>query len=293
MSFRGIFNTYNKKKSIIEILLKDINHLFLNTKNFFANGFKKKVILIYPDYPGSSTTIYKISKYLNYNVTNKLSKNPDIIIHWEDETYKTKHKSLEPFLAHKKVINLHSTDISKTYVDQVFNSVFGYSISINPKEYTGPIVKKSNLNAAHDGEIIEGPIQEIDDNFVYQKLIDNKTNTDTVLDIRVPVIDEILDFVYYKYRKHSERFKNTTTQTQLIKTDVAFSKQEIKLLHNFCKKMNLEYGELDVLRNNLDQKIYIVDVNNTPHGPPANTLKADKKYAIKEMAKKFEAFAKN
>jgi hypothetical protein len=31
--------------------------------------------------------------------------------------------------------------------------------------------------------------------------------------------------------------------------------------------MGLDFGELDILRDNDDGRIYIVDVNNTPSGP--------------------------
>jgi hypothetical protein len=39
--------------------------------------------------------------------------------------------------------------------------------------------------------------------------------------------------------------------------------------------MGLEFGELDILRDNLSQKIYILDVNNTPSGPPNHIKKGD------------------
>jgi len=47
--------------------------------------------------------------------------------------------------------------------------------------------------------------------------------------------------------------------------------------------MALDYGELDVLRNKNDGKIYIVDVNNTPQGPPANTEKEQGIEAIRKI----------
>ena len=52
--------------------------------------------------------------------------------------------------------------------------------------------------------------------------------------------------------------------------------------------MRLEYGELDILRDLDNKKIYIVDVNNTPFGPPANISAAQGKEAIRILAEAFE-----
>lgn len=41
--------------------------------------------------------------------------------------------------------------------------------------------------------------------------------------------------------------------------------------------MGLDYGELDILRNNLDGRIYVVDVNKTLWGPPQFNFKRPEK----------------
>jgi len=40
------------------------------------------------------------------------------------------------------------------------------------------------------------------------------------------------------------------------------------MLLQLCHELGLDYGELDVLINVDDGKVYIVAVNNTPFGPP-------------------------
>ena len=82
-----------------------------------------------------------------------------------------------------------------------------------------------------------------------------------------------LKFEYGPYDKFRSR---TDEQAQVIE---------------FAKKMNLDYGEFDVLRDLDDKKIYIVDVNNTPFGPPSNISGSEGKKAISILAKAFrEAF---
>ena len=52
------------------------------------------------------------------------------------------------------------------------------------------------------------------------------------------------------------------------------------------KKMSVDYGELDVLRDK-DGRIYVVDVNNTPAGPPKKLPNQACRIALKRMSKSF------
>ena len=49
-------------------------------------------------------------------------------------------------------------------------------------------------------------------------------------------------------------------------TDV-YSPHEIGRIIQFCNKMGLDYGELDIIRDDEEGRIFIVDCNNTPGGP--------------------------
>ncbi|MFW5852171.1 MAG: hypothetical protein ACOCWB_08105 [Bacteroidota bacterium] len=61
---------------------------------------------------------------------------------------------------------------------------------------------------------------------------------------------------------------------------------EIELLQIFCQTIHFDYGQLDELRNNID-KIYVVDVNNTPQDSPARTSLNDAEYALNTIAHTF------
>jgi hypothetical protein len=186
------------------------------------------------------------------------------------------------------VVNIMSRDISKFYVDSVFSDVFGYSTRVNPFEYAGKIVQKSDTNALHDGVILQGPLKTTVDGAIYQILIDNSFSADLVVDMRVVVVKNIMPFVYIKYRDISERFKNTTIKTEVKPITEVLTEQEIELLQTFCHTIHLDFGELDVLRNNNDGKVYVVDVNNTPQGPPAHTSPKDAEYALDTIAHAFQ-----
>ena len=52
--------------------------------------------------------------------------------------------------------------------------------------------------------------------------------------------------------------------------------------------LGLDYGEIDVLRDRNEGKIYIVDVNNNPAGPPEPISALDGNLAIVRLAEAFE-----
>jgi hypothetical protein len=275
----------------VETVLKDINYSILWVVNFFKNGFKDKTLLVFPHYPSRGSTIFKVGKQLGFNITNKAKKNMELAVYWEYLTFREEFEYLEKLSATTKVINLHSRDISKQHVDAIHQDVFGYSTIVDPLTYSGKMVKKNDVNAKHDGEIFAAPIASVEAGFIYQILIDNTHSDKLVMDIRVPVVGKVLDFAYLKYRDISERFKNTTIKTELEPITKIFSEEEIFLLNAFCKMSNLEYGELDVLRNKADGKIYVVDVNNTPQGPPANISPQNGKRALESIGKALLEFS--
>jgi hypothetical protein len=67
------------------------------------------------------------------------------------------------------------------------------------------------------------------------------------------------------------------------------SDKEIQDINRFCEHTNLEFGELDVLRDRDSEKIFIVDVNNTPQFQ-SKLSASDRQSALHKMA---EALKRN
>ncbi len=261
---KGIFNKYSKNKSLIDIFLKDISYLFRKILFYFKNGFKNKYIFIYPHYPGRKAGMYQIAKKLAYNLTNKKPKKFDLAVYWEYETYRKEFELLEEVSKKHNVVNLNSRDISKKKVDEVFTKVFGYSLFVNPLEYQGNCVKKGDLNGLHNGEIIKCPIERTEDGFVYQKLINTLNEQNLTEEIRFAVINNKNPYCLIKYKKTDNIFCVGFYKSELIKSKDFFGPDEIEKIFEFCRLINMEFGELDILRDKTDGKIYIVDANNTP-----------------------------
>lgn len=242
-------------------------------------------VAFYPEVPHYIYVIYKICHILGYKITNKLE-GADLIINFEDKTLRSQDSKFISISKKNNTINFQCTDISKKKVEDVHIKVFGYGLFINPASYKGRFVKKSDENAKHDGVILD-KTEQPRNGFVYQRIINN-ADGNIVLDLRTPVFKGKIPFVYLKYRPILTRFSNTNSFAKMIDSDNVFSREEQKKISEFCNEIGLDYGELDILRDNVSKRIYIVDVNNTPAGPPNHISKKEYSLSLKELSNAFK-----
>lgn len=249
-----------------------INYFYMKRINFssFPNGLVPTKRISQGGY-----TLEKILSVCNIKPTQYTpAKKIDLMINFQDLTYS--FFDIEEYIKKhnyphntKDIIcmNLYCNDISKTKVARVHKKVFKYSIDVNPYEFVGKAVEKSNNNGLHDGKIIECPINknEFLKDKVYNKLIDN-TDKDFSYDFRVFFINGILPFVYVKKTLLKFRFGGETKafKSFIVKTSECFSSKEIKQIIQFFQEFKCDYGEVDILRDSKSGLIYIVDIANTP-----------------------------
>ena len=72
--------------------------------------------------------------------------------------------------------------------------------------------------------------------------------------------------VYEKWRPDQQWFKGPELTIPKTAADF-FTDAETELLLRFADAIRLEYGELDVVRDAADGRIYVVDANRTPVRP--------------------------
>jgi hypothetical protein len=190
------------------------------------------------------------------------------------------------------LLNHRCKNISKANIADVFEEIANYSLRVDPLTYEGKMVKKSDINAYHDGRVLTGPITraELQDGYVYEKLINNRINEEEVEDLRAVIMGDEIPFVYRKKRKITNRFSNINVNALVAETETVFSLEEQKLILRFARSNGLDIGEMDILRDKDSGRIYIVDLNKTPVGPPNHLGLLRTLVAIKKMA---EAFEKN
>lgn len=288
---KGLKNNYRADIPLAELVFKDLFFTFKGWANYFRNGLQHHTIHTYPEFPSRNATLYKICTALSINITNRPVSRYRLAVYWEDKTLRTPDSYIQELSQQTHVLNSDACDISKTFVEEAHQQAFGYSTRVDPATHHGPCVRKSNMNAAHDGEIVQCPVNGTEPGVVYQKLINNRSGDMFVEDIRVPVLGSTIPHVYLKYKPLEARFANfrETPDDRLPEIhppEGVFSEEEIAQIKALAGIMHLEFGEMDVLRDRDDGKIYVVDVNNTPTGP-SHLRRKDLKKAISNLAATF------
>lgn len=272
--------------------------LRLLLQSFRRTFMDRKTILFYPDEPMPFHALYKILMFLGYRVTSDTQKDCNVAIKWWLAFDGNPFAPDKPFPPLKsaprngvKLLNIHCNDISKAKVNSVFEETFGYPLSVDPRTHRGKCVMKLNWNALHKGQVIECPTEPREGDVVYQKLIRNEVADGLVEDMRVPIFGNKTPFVYLKYRSVDERLVDrvhTNKKAIIVEVSAVLSDDELNNIHRFCERIGLDYGELDVLRDRIDGRIYIVDANNTPSGPPSPISDEEAKVAVVRLSKAFE-----
>jgi hypothetical protein len=185
-----------------------------------------------------------------------------LIFLWRDETFMP---GLDPTEVGESwvVVNGECLDISKERVQDVHQLVFDYSLAVDPMKFQGRMLRKSNLNGAHNGTEVIGPLKELKQGAIYQRIVDNtpveipreiEKLPGVVCDIRVPIFGQHADFVYLKYRAKATRYSNSNAFVRIVEIHSVFSAQECNIINAFCREFKLDYGEIDIVRDANDGK---------------------------------------
>jgi hypothetical protein len=162
-------------------------------------------------------------------------------------------------------INRGCVDIAKTTVDRAWADVAGYSIAVDPLTYGGRMVVKPDENGVRGGRIVEGPLDAARPGLVYQRLVDSRDGG-RISSLRPMVFEGRILAVYTKSRAEPDWFVGRE-EVGVVGPDEVLSAAEQQLLLRFSARIALDYGELDVLRDNDSRLIYVVDANRTPIRP--------------------------
>lgn len=260
---------------------------FYNLHHYYLHLKKKDPpkILFYPHLPGWKTAIHQILMNQGVGLTDNPSDVYTMAIFWDDRTFRRRREKLES-LNDFKIINYHCTDISKEKVEDVFEQVFGYSLRVAPNS-TGTILRKSNFNGQHDGKILQGPVKE-EGGFVYEKLLNNQVAPDLFQDLRIGYFNGIIPLVSPRFHNRKDRFGKIIEAT-VEKVENYLSEEEVKLIQRFCRQLGFDYGDLDLIRDRNDQRLYIVDANPTPTVPSSAAMEPHlRRLMIKKWAESFK-----
>ena len=274
----------------IERLLKNVRHRLNLVSMCFAQRKRPPILIAYPDLPSRRSALHKICMELKWELTNAPRINPKICIRFEDQT--EKNTPLPRWITDGTALlwNAHCSDIRKSTLERSHLAAFGYGMAVDPTSFEGPMVIKSEFNARHDGKVIHGPIadSDIQQHCVYQLDIKNSDETGQHFDYRLVFIRGSIPLAYKKYKAAESRFTNQCASAQIISVNTALDHQEIQFIGTMMHSLHVDYAELDALRDAQTGKLFVIDVNPTPWGPPAELPYEEKRVAIQTMAKAFE-----
>ncbi|MBI1406216.1 MAG: hypothetical protein GC145_08840 [Caulobacter sp.] len=183
--------------------------------------------------------------------------------------------------------NLGCGDVSKSHVARVFEAVFGYPLTVDPRTAVGDIVEKSEKNGVHDGRIVRAPLIPRPGH-VYQRLVDTTDSEGFSRDLRTPCVDGEPVVVWVKVKPAGDRFAIHNRRARLQTPAETFSPRELALIRAFNARMGADWAGLDILRDRDDGRIYIVDVNKTDVGPVIALSWLDKIRSMHRLGKALE-----
>ena len=276
----GFFsNDYPERMPFLERIGKEMRFRKAVRQSARKHG-QPQFVLVHPDWPSKRASIMAYADALGWAVTNRKDTparykgQVRIQLAFDDRTEKRE--------AQPGMWNGHCLDISKSTLDRHHHDVFGYGVNVHPRTHSGPMLEKSEGNAVHDGREIEGPLAaaEVQPGKVYQRIIDNRTESGLFEDLRVVVINGQVPVVYRKRKSGEVRYTNETVEVDLAASPkTVLSEEEMVQIASISTKMRADFAELDILRDRQDGRIYCVDLNPTPYGPPAGLSKGQKAQA--------------
>lgn len=209
----------------------------------------------------------------------------DAVIYFDDVT-----AGQPPASLNARRLNFACTDISKGHVARVFEAVFGYPLLVDPETARGDIVAKSEKNGVHDGRIVTAPTERRD-GWCYQRLIDTTGADGYCRDLRTPCVGGRPVVVWIKLKPSGSRFAIHNRKAFLRDPAEVYSPKELALIADFNARMELDWGGLDILRDQ-DGRLYIVDVNKTDVGPVIALSWRDKIISMQRLSRALKDMVK-
>lgn len=243
-------------------------------------------VLCYPGTPSRHQIAYRLFLLLGYKMVTSPDEDYDVVLVFDPATAPDPRglDVLRPVGA----INRGVRDVSKKNVEAKFEEVFGYALSVDPTRYEGLAVRKSDENYTHDGEVVPCPhVPGPEEGVTYQRYVDTRTPDGYFEDIRVPIYDGEIPITYRKYHPDTDRRFYDVDHSELAHPDETLSDEEQRRLTLLAEALGVDYGEMDVLRDNGDGRIYVVDVNPTPAGLVKGFTQSQRRQALRALAPAF------
>lgn len=286
MKFSEIGASYPPEIPWLDRALKQVRHIAWWIGRMCITGKRPPAFLVWPEMPSRRAALHKMARALNWEVTNRPRRHPIAGMRFADRTDKGLAFNPPASMDGVQWWNCNCNDIRKSTLESAHQAAFGYGIAIDPLTYEGLMVEKSDENARHDGRLVQGPLTpgELRENAVYQVNIENVDTHGRYFDYRLMYLLGTFPIIYRKFKPTEARFTNLTDGVEVLNDPSSFTSHELASISQLATLMGVDYAEFDVLRDRSSGKIYVVDINPTPWGPPAQLDLTASRAAIQRMA---------
>ena len=269
---------------------RQVRHLLRYGLLVARNGGRRPpAVVAWPHLPSRRSVLHRVCAANGWELTNRPRKRAILHIRFEDATEKA--TPLPAWFASSRipVLNAECTDIRKSTLERLHVEVFGYGLAVDPTAHVGAMLEKGDGNALHDGRIVTGPWPEhaVQPDKVYQHVIENTDLSGRRFDLRVGYISGEFPVVYAKFKLEERPFTNETSAVEVRKMNAEFTAIELRMMRELLQRMGTDCAELDVLRDASSGRMYVVDVNPTPWGPPAGLEEPERSEAIAACARAY------
>lgn len=167
-----------------------------------------------------------------------------------------------------RTINRHCPMVRKSRLHAAWAAVSGNDIRVDPKSWRQQAVESPDVNGSQPPRIVYCPVRA-KPGMVYTRLLANTDNGAFMQDWHVPVIGGAAKLAMIATRPENRRFTHQHSQVRLVDPKRLFTSEERSQIKALCDQLGLDVGSLDVLRDRMNGKLFVVDADAGKLGPVA------------------------
>lgn len=272
------------RQLISDVLVWFGYHLVVRAKSWWTGSSqrRRRTIWFEPDQPRPWYLVWSALSWAGFRVASR-PETADLHFAFRDATW------MAPIAL--PAINSRCLDISKARVAAVFEDVFGYPLAVDPSVWQGKAVVKSEANGVHDGAVVVCPTRALAGKH-YQRLVDTSDGAFSY-DLRTLCVGGAPVAVWIKRKHAGESFSIQNLSVTLHCPRDVFSTDELDQIARFLEAMGVDWAGLDILRDRVSRRIYVVDVNKTDVGPPVALSLGDKIRSTRILAMALKALVES
>ncbi|MBV9270425.1 MAG: glycosyltransferase [Candidatus Eremiobacteraeota bacterium] len=175
---------------------------------------------------------------------------------------------------------------SRAEIDAAFRKIFGYGLFVDPRTYTGAIYRRP-VRGADEPRLFHGPLLRAEDGFVYQPAFSYSTLRG-MLEWHAFVVGRRIVAVHRFFKTTQDGEPHSAAEYS--SPYLAFSDDEAAKLEAFCEQIGLDFGVVEISRDENDQRLYVRECDLNPPAITRAISEPERRHLVQTIA---SAYATN